>query len=160
LGREVEKRLLRKARNRTRLADLKRAGAAEMIKANPRAAEHRHRRARARRAISYRPEDDSMASLGAYLPADAGLLAKNALTRLAHHARAAHPGDQRTLDQFRIDALVEILTRAADHLHPEQNRNTADPITTPDTSNVAGCCAPLRMPTKWRFAVVEGADRG
>ena len=70
LGRELEKRLLGKASQAT-LANLKKSGRKDMIDANPRAAESRAERERTRRFFALSPDDDSMARLSAYLPADA-----------------------------------------------------------------------------------------
>jgi hypothetical protein len=128
LGRELEKRLLGRASGQT-LAALKRRGRKDMIEANPRAAENRAKRERTRRFFAFLPDDDSMARLSAYLPADAGMRAKNALTRLAYHARnQSECGDRRTLDQLRVDALVDTLVQAADDLHSgdEEVRAGAD----------------------------------
>src|SRR6185295_5673022 len=72
-----------------------------------------------------------MCRLSAYLPADQGIRARNALTRLAHHLRyVSGPNDTRTLDQLRVDALVETLTRAADNLHHDTSSDSD-----PDTSS-------------------------
>ena len=89
-----------------------------MIEVNTRAAEYRHRIKRSQREFWYSADEDSMCRIGGYLPADAGMRVKHALTRLAYHARAdAGPGDERTLDQLRIDSLVDVLTAAADNIH-------------------------------------------
>jgi hypothetical protein len=124
LGKNLERRLLDKAPLETR-SEVKSRGRRQMIAANPHAAESRHRRARTRRMVTFFPDDDSMAHLNTYLPADAGIRAKHALTRIAHHLRASRPtGDKRSLDQWRVEALVETLAHAADTLHTSTSTST------------------------------------
>ena len=118
LGRALEDELLKKAAKHP-VSTVRKAGARAMIEISPHSAEHRHTIKRSHRAFWFTPDDDSMARIGGYLPADAGLRTKHALTRLAYHARnAAGPDDRRTLDQLRIDSLVNTITAAADNLHP------------------------------------------
>jgi hypothetical protein len=123
LGKDLEAELLKGAAKQT-TTNLRKAGERAQIRANPKAAECRHRVKRARRHFAYIPDADSMCRLSAYLPADQGMTAKNALTRLAYHARANRgSGDTRTLDQLRVDTLVETLTRASDNLHSGSSSN-------------------------------------
>jgi hypothetical protein len=109
-----------------RLADLKRTGRRAMLSIDPTAAERRHARERRRRYVALIPDDDSMCRLSAYLPADQGIRAQTAITILARAAWA--PGDTRTLDQRRADALVDTLTEAVEHLHTGHHpANSSDP---------------------------------
>ena len=126
LGKALEDKLLKKA-GTVPVASLRRTAAQAMIDVNTRAAEQRHRIRRSHREFWHSPDEDSMCRIGGYLPADAGMRVKNALTRLAHHARAAGgTEDKRTLDQLRIDCLVDAVVTAAENLHPDdEHRNQA-----------------------------------
>jgi hypothetical protein len=106
-----------------------------------------------------------MCRLSAYLPADQGMTAKNALTRLAYHARDNRgSGDTRTLDQLRVDTLVETLTRASDNLHPHtsdsnsnSNDSSSDNTETPkDTRNSNHVGAPDRTETRYGGGTTHG----
>jgi len=130
LGKALEEELLKKAGTEP-VAGIRRAAARMMIEVNTRAAEHRHAIKKSHRQFWYTGEEDSMCRIGGYLPADAGMRVKHALTRLAYHARnLGHPGDKRTLDQLRIDSLVETLTAAADNLHGQDVPEPAATSTT------------------------------
>jgi hypothetical protein len=85
-----------------------------IVRADPQAAAHRHRYERARRRVELRPEDDGMATLSFYLPADIAQMAMRTLTAMAQRAKRAgkDDDDQRTLDQRRADMLPALLTHA------------------------------------------------
>jgi Domain of unknown function (DUF222) len=117
LGRALETELLGKAEGRT-VAQVRRIARRALIDVDAAAARRRHARAKTRRNFSLQPDDDSMARLSAYLPADEGMAVQHALTRLAHHLRG--PDDTRTLDQLRVDALVQAVVGAADALRHER----------------------------------------
>lgn len=69
----------------------------------------RHRRAAADRGVWVRAELDGMTSLHALLPADRARAVMSRLDRAARHLRTA-PDEERTLEQLRADALVDLVT--------------------------------------------------
>lgn len=76
----------------------------------------RHRRACEQRRVELTPAADAMAWLTAYLPATDAVAVQTTLTALAEHTDTDE--DQRSLDQRRADALVDLATRwldAGDH---------------------------------------------
>ncbi len=84
---------------------------------DPDGAHKRHVRAREQRRVELHPAPDAMAWLSAYLPADEAVAIHTGLTALAGDAS---PGDARTLDQRRADALVDVTTRWLDAgVHPD-----------------------------------------
>ena len=86
-----------------------------IVRADPDAAAKRHRHERARRRVELRPEDDGMATLSFYLPADIAQMAMRTLTEIAHSAKRnnKNSSDKRTLDQRRADLLPALLHTAA-----------------------------------------------
>ena len=84
-----------------------------IVRTDPDAAAQRHKHERARRRVELRPEDDGMATLEFYLPADIAQMAMRTLTALAHSAKRKNRGDKRTLDQRRADLLPALLHGAA-----------------------------------------------
>jgi hypothetical protein len=86
-----------------------------VLRTDPDAAAKRHERKRERRRVELIPEDDGMATLNFYLPADVAQMAMRTLTELAHSAKrkAKDSGDKRTLDQRRADLLPVLLHHAA-----------------------------------------------
>ena len=80
---------------------------AAVLALDPAAAQNRHDRARADRAVTLEPAADCMAILRAYLPADDAVRALHTLDTVA--AMAA-PDDPRGIDARRADALVDLLT--------------------------------------------------
>lgn len=84
---------------------------------DPDGARTRHARACADRRVELAPASDAMAWLSAYLPADDAAAIHTSLTALAGDAA---PEDERTLDQRRADALVDLATRWLDAgVHPD-----------------------------------------
>ncbi|WP_199423344.1 HNH endonuclease signature motif containing protein [Actinotalea solisilvae] len=84
---------------------------------DPDGARTRHARACADRRVELTPAPDAMAWLSAYLPADDAAAIHTSLTALAGDAA---PDDERTLDQRRADALVDLATRWLDAgAHPD-----------------------------------------
>jgi len=65
--------------------------------------------------VELHPEDDGMATLNFYLPADIAQMAMRTLTELAHTAKRKNKNssDKRTLDQRRADLLPALLHSAA-----------------------------------------------
>ncbi|WP_182113533.1 HNH endonuclease signature motif containing protein [Actinotalea sp. JY-7876] len=87
------------------------------LRRDPDGAQRRHVRAREQRRVELHPAPDAMAWLSAYLPADEAVAIHTGLTALAGDAS---PGDERTLDQRRADALVDVTTRWLDAgVHPD-----------------------------------------
>ncbi len=89
-----------------------------ILRADPDAAAQRHRYERARRRVELRPEDDGMATLSFYLPADVAQMAMRTLTEMAQRAKRKNKNknssdkcnlDERTLDQRRADLLPALL---------------------------------------------------
>jgi hypothetical protein len=74
----------------------------------------RHAAAYADRKVVHYPEDDGMASIWLHLAADG---AATIMTALKARACTKEPGDQRTADQRRADAAVEIALAALDNPH-------------------------------------------
>src|SRR5438270_8151 len=68
-----------------------------VLRTDPQAAAKRHQRERARRRVELRPEDDGMATLSFYLPADIAQMAMRTLTALALCAKRKNSSDKRTL---------------------------------------------------------------
>jgi hypothetical protein len=99
-------------------------------RADPEAAAKRHRHERTRRHVELRSENDGMATLSFYLPAETAHMAMRTLTSLAQSAKRSNANaklaDPRTLDQRRADLLLPAL------LH----RATGTPTTTTATALV------------------------
>ncbi len=106
LAEGLQEKVLRRAPGQT-VSNLKRACSKAVIQIDPEAAERRHKVKRERRHIRLVPMDDSMCLLEVYLPADQALRAYAVLTALAEAARSE--GDGRSVDQRRVDALVDAL---------------------------------------------------
>lgn len=82
-----------------------------VIEADPGMAEVRRRRAVADRHITFTPLPDGVAELSALLP---GVQARQIYDTVNAMASAAGPGDVRSMDQRRADALVDLVTGRAD----------------------------------------------
>ena len=87
------------------LAAFKRSVRRAVLAADPRGTEQRHEAARADRRVALTPTADGMAELWALLPAEGAASLMAAVQSLAD---GAEPGDPRTADQRRADALVEL----------------------------------------------------
>jgi hypothetical protein len=85
-----------------------------ILRTDPEAAAKRHQHERTRRRVELRPEDDGMATLSFYLPADVAQMAMRTLTELANNAKRTNKNsnDKRTLDQRRADLLPALLHTA------------------------------------------------
>ncbi|UGY93317.1 DUF222 domain-containing protein [Streptomyces gobiensis] len=80
-----------------------------VLKADPEGADQRHQRAREDRAVSHTPAEEGMAWWNAYLPAEDVARMDAAIDT---HAQAIKTeDDERTLDQRRADALVDLVNR-------------------------------------------------
>ncbi len=83
-----------------------------LVEVDPAEAAARHRRARSDRRVCHpKVLADGMAGIWAVLPAETAALVDSALSDAATSARAA--GDQRTIDQLRADALVDLVAGTA-----------------------------------------------
>lgn len=85
--------------------------ARRVIAADPGMAEVRHRRAVADRRVTFTPLADGVAELAALLP---GVQARRLYDTLNAMAAAPLPGDVRSMDQRRADALVDLVTGRAE----------------------------------------------
>jgi hypothetical protein len=74
---------------------------------HPESIEKRHAKGLADRRVEYRPDQDGMAWLSAYLPADQALGGWNRLTELSRAMQG--PAEERTLTQLRADNFAEAL---------------------------------------------------
>jgi hypothetical protein len=102
----VEERVLTKAGGRT-LGQHRRAIERAILAVDPTAAEERHARAAASRRVCFYPLEDGMGALTAELTAD-GLAAVRAVLDAAASALTQVPGETRSVDQLRADALVDL----------------------------------------------------
>lgn len=75
---------------------------------DPRGAAEKHEAAATQRRVGYQPDDDAMAWIHACLPAPDAQTVMTAVQAVADKARNQRPGDGRTADQLRADALVDI----------------------------------------------------
>jgi hypothetical protein len=75
--------------------------------------EKRHARGVADRRVEYRPDQDGMAWLSAYLPADQALAGWNRLTALARGMQG--PDEPRTLTQLKADNFTEAILGTGNH---------------------------------------------
>lgn len=102
----VEARVLPRAGGQTATqlrASLRRA----VLAADPAGGEQRHHGARAERRVERRADDDGMASLWVYGPADGITALYTALDGVAR-TRRRDPAEVRTLDQLRTDTLLDL----------------------------------------------------
>ena len=78
-----------------------------VLRLDPDGAERRHERARADRRVVLTPAEDGMAELVAFLPAERAVAVYQRVDDLARGSRV--PGDQRSADERRADAFVNVL---------------------------------------------------
>jgi hypothetical protein len=113
---KIEQRVLAQAPEQTLSqfgASLRRA----VIVVDPRRAEQRHQDAIAARRVVFTPQDDGVTELWALLPADGAALIETVLNSLG-----SAQTDERSADQRRADALIDVFTRVlADPNLPEQH---------------------------------------
>ncbi len=114
--RKIEQRVLRHAPEQT-LAQFGTSLRRAVIAADPRRAEQRHEDAVAERRVVFTPQDDGVTELWALLPADGAALIETVLNSLGNAQT-----DNRSADQRRADALVDVFARAlSDPSLPEQH---------------------------------------
>src|SRR5215475_5253409 len=113
---KIEQRVLPRAPEQTLAqfgASLRRA----VIAADPRRAEQRHEDALDQRRVVFTPQDDGITELWALLPADGAALVETVLNSLGNAQT-----DERSADQRRADALVDVFARVlSDPSLPEQH---------------------------------------
>jgi hypothetical protein len=105
----VEARVLPAAPRQT-LAQFKRSVRRAVIAADPRTAQERHVYAAQARQVTMTPLEDGMAEISAVTTAEGAATVMTALSSLALRHRVA--GDERTIDQRRADALVDLCAGA------------------------------------------------
>jgi Domain of unknown function (DUF222) len=105
----VEARVLPRAGRQT-VGQLRGSLARAVLVADSAGVEERHERARAKRRVIVTPLPDGMAELWALLPAEGAATVRAALDDAAR--RPAAPGDNRTADARRADALVDLAAGA------------------------------------------------
>ncbi|WP_325119297.1 HNH endonuclease signature motif containing protein [Streptomyces sp. GMR22] len=88
----------------------RRALAREILRADPHGAEQRHQARKRERQMVHYPKDDGMALWGATLPAEQAAAMNAAVD--AHAATL--PDEGRTLEQKRVDALVDLVLNRTD----------------------------------------------
>ena len=130
---------------------LRRRAVRRVIKLDPDGSADRHRKAAADRRITRWTEEDGMAGMTIYAPAQHIAIIWETATTLADAAKT--PGDDRTLGNRRVDALTDLCadildqqTRPGHHPGPHPANNAAG-----DTADQAG--------TRHESAHQEGADR-
>ncbi len=123
-------------------------------KIHPEALAERRAKAAQDRSVSFRPAEDGMAYLEAFLPAEAALAAYNSITAAA--IRAQGPEEPRTLTQLRADLAVDYLLRA---FSTDTNGGTPVP-----GAAASGALLPARQPNRQRAEAgtgeAEGEDHG
>src|SRR5215831_6293863 len=131
---KIEQRVLRRAPEQT-LAQFGTALRRAVIAADPRRAEQRHDDAITQRRVVSTPQHDGITELWALLPADSAALIQAVLNSPGNAQT-----DDRTADQRRADALVDVFARAlADPSLPEQHgKRPAIQVTVP-LSTLPGC---------------------
>ncbi len=125
VARAVEAAVLPQAKEQN-TSELARAARKAIARLDPDGAQARHEdRKQDRRVVLY-PMDDAMAELRAYLPAADATRVYRKVDQAAHAATA--PGDGRTMDQRRADALTDLI------LNPTANTSS----TTTSTGSSTG----------------------
>ncbi|MCP2168827.1 HNH endonuclease signature motif containing protein [Goodfellowiella coeruleoviolacea] len=104
-ARQVEAEILARAAEQNS-ATLRRRTREAVQRVDPEGAERRHRHCAQDRAVRLQTGDNGMAELSAYLPAHLALAVYDRISTAACQART--PDDQRTADQRRADAFVDL----------------------------------------------------
>jgi hypothetical protein len=117
LAAAVEQRVLERAPQQT-VAAFRRSVQRAVLAVDPRSADERHRAKMADRRVCVRPIPDGMAEFWALLPADG---AATLIATLNAMAAGRIAGDERTADQRRADALVELASGALTGALPTQH---------------------------------------
>lgn len=142
---QVEQQVSARAQKQTP-GQLRAATRRAVLSVEPAAAQERTKQAKRERGVQMWPESDGMATLSAYLPAAEAVGVYAVLDEYAR--RAGVPGDERSMDARRSDALVDLVlgptghrsagtTAAHEHTAPDR---AAGPVA--GTDGAAGCrCA-------------------
>ena len=102
----VEQRVLVRAPEQT-APQLRQSVKRAVLRIDPDGGQQRYQQRRSERRVVYTPAEDGMAELWAYLPAPAAAAIYETVAVTAR--RAATPDDDRTADQKRADAFVDLL---------------------------------------------------
>src|SRR5699024_3394736 len=109
----------------------------------PTEAEEAHARARAGRRVWAQPGLDGMGTLGAELPVEDLAAVMTAIEAAAAAAKTANPGDGRTMDNRRADALAAMGWTALTTGHiggPAAPTNSGSTNSSAQTWTNSGCC--------------------
>jgi hypothetical protein len=101
---DVEARVLAQAPQQT-LANFRRAVTRAVLTAAPRDGEQRHAQAATARRVARAPQGDAMSTIWMLLPDPGATVFMTAIDALARRTR---PGDERTADQRRADAAIQL----------------------------------------------------
>jgi hypothetical protein len=108
-----------------------------VIAADPRRAEQRRADAIEQRRVEFSPQPDGVTELWALLPAEGAALVKTVLDSLAS---VKTPGETRTADQRRADALIDVFARViGDPALPEHHGHRPAVQVTVAASTLLGC---------------------
>lgn len=107
VARQVEQRVLPKAGQRT-MGEHRQAIERAILTVDPKTADEHHREAVKGRRVEFWSDYDGMGCALASLPADGLSTLRASLDAAAAAMKTAHPGETRTLDQLRADALVDM----------------------------------------------------
>ncbi|MGF7234045.1 MAG: DUF222 domain-containing protein, partial [Frankia sp.] len=108
-------------------ADFRRAARRAVLRADPDGANRRQASARRDRRVELGRDDDGMASLWAFLPAEDAVAAYDRLTLLAREVGA---DDERCMDARRADILSDLLLGRAAYVTAPAAVNVTVPVTT------------------------------
>jgi uncharacterized protein DUF222 len=161
---QVTAYVLDRAAGRT-VSELRRVIRRAVVKFDPQGAEERRRRSREDRRVDFTPQENGMASLWAFLPAHEAAIIN---ARLDAFARQPAPDDDRTIDQRRADAFMDLMLNPA-FGSIDTTINVTIPSTTlsgdaelpgdlpgygaitgPHAREIAAASATLSRDTKWR----------
>ncbi|MDR6791354.1 hypothetical protein J2X12_001004 [Pseudarthrobacter oxydans] len=98
--------------------------------------EKRHTKGAADRRVEYRPDQDGMAWLSAYLPAAQAMAGWNRLNALSRAAQGPH--EPRTLTQLRADTFASAILTSGTNTSSSSRGSIDSPNVPPDTSTGAG----------------------
>src|SRR5215470_17063350 len=131
---KIEQRVLRRAPEQT-LAQFGTSLRRAVIAADPRRAEQRHEDAITQRRVVFTPQHDGITEPWALLPADGAAVIQTVLNSPGNAQT-----DDRSADQRRADALVDVFARAlADPSLPEQHGQRPAIQVTVQLSTLPGC---------------------
>ncbi len=156
----VEDAVLGRAPNQTP-SQLRAATRRAALRVDPDSARERHRQQRRDRGVHYYDDPDGMATLSAYLPAPEAAAAYATID--THARRTGGPGDDRTMDARRADALVDlILDGIAPTSPPDRDGPTAEQPSPADAADPGpyGTAAAAAAPASASAAPAAGPTPG